>query len=159
MTTQPTTDPMTTARPASVQRAVRLLWVLVGLAALTAVLTVLLRADLLDSWSVGHPVDADIKQPAFVPVAIVLLITFIGLIGTLVPFLVVGANWARHSLAAVVLMAAIATVAGLRTEPPAQFVVAAVVSLVVDVAILALLWSRSTSAFVRGPGAAPRDRG
>ena len=158
MTTQPTTDPMTTARPASVQRAVRLLWVLVGLAALTAVLTVLLRADLLDSWSVGHPVDADIKQPAFVPVAIVLLITFIGLIGTLVPFLVVGANWARHSLAAVVLMAAIATVAGLRTEPPAQFVVAAVVSLVVDVAILVLLWSPSTSAFVRGRAAAPGDR-
>ncbi|MDN4163201.1 hypothetical protein [Nocardioides abyssi] len=158
MTTQPTTARPTTERPASVRRAVRLLAVLVALAALTAVLTVLLRDDLLDSWSAGHPVDADIQQPAFVPVAIVLLITFVGLVGTLVPFLVGGANWARHALAAVVLMAAIATLAGLRTEPPAPFVVAALVSLVVDAGILASLWSPATSAFMRGAQAFVRDR-
>ncbi|MDN4173016.1 hypothetical protein QWY28_08695 [Nocardioides sp. SOB77] len=150
MRTQTTPARATTARPAAVQRAVRLLVVLVGLAVLTAVLSVLLRDDLLDSWSSGHPVDADIQQPAFVPVAVVLLVVFVGLVVTLVPFLLAGTNWARHSLAAVVLMAALATVAGLRTDPPAPFVVAAAVSLVVDVAILVLLWSRATTAYVRG---------
>ncbi|MEV7428815.1 hypothetical protein AB0N29_04285 [Nocardioides sp. NPDC092400] len=145
-----------TAQPTSVRRAVQLLLVLLGLAVLVAVLTVVLRDDLLDSWSAGHPVDADIEQPAFVPVAVVLLIVFVGLVATLVPFLRGGANWARHSLALVVLMAAIATLAGLRTEPPLPFVLAAVVSIVVDAALLYLLWSPETSRFVRG-SRAPAD--
>lgn len=149
MTTQDTPTRTAPRRPASVDRAVRLLAVLVGLAILVAVLTVILRDDLLDSWSAGHPVDADIQQPAFVPVAIVLLITFIGIVGTLVPFFLGGAGWARHLLALVVLTAGFATVAGLRTEPPAPFVVVAIVSLVVDVAILVSLWSPATGSHSR----------
>ncbi|MBC9732108.1 hypothetical protein [Nocardioides marmotae] len=150
MTPQNTTASATTDRPVAVRRAVRLLWVLVGLAVLTTVLGVLLRDELLDSWSAGHPVAADIQQPAFVPVAVVLLIVFVCLVATLIPFFLVGTGWARQSLAATVVMAALATVAGLRTDPPAPFVVAAVVSLVVDVAILVLLWSPATNAYVRG---------
>lgn len=136
-------------QPPTVQRAVRLLVLLVLLAGVVTALTVVLHEALLDSWAVGRPAAADVEQPSFVPVAVVLFVVFAGLVGVLVPFLRAGADWARHALASVVLLAAIATVAALRTGPPAPFVVAAILALVVDVALLVQLWHPATSAFVK----------
>jgi hypothetical protein len=141
-------------RPASVDHAVLLLWGLVLVGMVVTVLVVVFRQELAEAWRAGHPPDSAIKQPEFVPVVIVSYVVVAGLILTLVPFLRGGHNWARHSLAATVIFIVIATVAGLRTDPPAVFVACAVVSLVYNAVLLYHLWHRDTTAYVRGPFAA-----
>lgn len=138
-----------TQQPTTVRRAVQLLAVLVALAAATTGLTVVLRDQLIEVWAAGHPAASDIEEPAFVEVAVVLFLVFAGLVWVLVPFLRAGANWARHALVSVVVLVAVATLAGLRTDPPTAFVVPAALSLVVDVALLVLLWHPATSGYVR----------
>ena len=114
------------SRPASVDRAVLLLWGLVIVGAAVTVLVIVFRHELADAWSAGHPPDSAIKQPEFVPVVIVSYVVVAGLILTLVPFLRGGHNWARYSLAATVVFIIFSTVAGLRTDPPPVFVACAV---------------------------------
>ena len=128
-----------TQQPPSVTLAVRLLVGLVVLGAAVTVLTVVQRDELIEAWSVGHPAESSIQPPAFVPVAIVLYIVLAGLILVLVPFLHTAHNWARWSLVAMVLMIALSTLAGLRTDPPVLFVVFSLASLPLDAAILTQL--------------------
>jgi hypothetical protein len=142
------------SRPASVDRAVLLLWGLVVVGVVVTVLVVVFRQELAEAWSAGHPPDSAIKQPEFVPVVIVSYVVVAGLILTLVPFLRGGHNWARHSLAATVVFIGITTVAGLRTDPPAIFVACAAVSLIYMAVLLFHLYHRATTAYVRGPFAA-----
>ncbi len=142
------------SRPASVDRAVLLLWGLVVVGVVVTVLVVVFRQELAEAWSAGHPPDSAIKQPEFVPVVIVSYVVFAGLILTLVPFLRGGHNWARHSLGATVVFIGITTVAGLRTDPPAVFVACAAVSLIYNAVLLFHLYHRATTAYVRGPFAA-----
>ena len=142
------------SRPASVDRAVLLLWGLVVVGVIVTVLVIVFRQELAEAWSAGHPPDSAIKQPEFVPVVIVSYVVVAGLILTLVPFLRGGHNWARHSLAATVVFIGITTVAGLRTDPPAVFVACAAVSLVYNAVLLFHLYHRATTSYVRGPFAA-----
>lgn len=142
------------SRPASVDRAVLLLWGLVVVGAAVTVLVIVFRHELADAWSAGHPPDSAIKQPEFVPVVIVSYVVLAGLILSLVPFLRGGHNWARHSLAATVVFVAFATVAGLRTGPPPVFVACAWVSLAYNAVLVFYLFHRDTTAYVRGPFAA-----
>ena len=142
--------------PTTVSRAILLLHVLVLLGAVTTGLSIALRDELLTA--VGYPTDSSIKPLSFAPVAIVLFIVFAGLVWVLVPFVRGAHNWARHSAAAVVLGVALATLAGLRTGPPVEFVVCSVVTLVVAASSLFFLWHKDTGAFMRGeqvPEAAP----
>jgi hypothetical protein len=138
-------------RPASVDRAVLLLWGLVAVGVVVTVLVIVFRQELADAWRAGHPPDSAIKQPEFVPVVIVSYVVVGGLILTLVPFLRGGHNWARYSLTATVALIVIATVAGLRTGPPPVFVACAVVSLGYNAVLLVHLWHPDTTAYVRGP--------
>lgn len=137
-------------RPASVTRAIRMLLGLVALAGVTALLSILLRDDLLRSWTVGQPVDSSIKPPSFVPVAIVLFVVFAGLSLVLVPFFSSGHNWARFSIAAMVVFVVVSTLAGMRTDPPTVFLIISVVSFLVDAALMFYLWHRDTNAYLRG---------
>ena len=136
--------------PDSVLRAIWGLRALVLVGAVTAAMVVVFRDDLIASWSVGHPIDSAIKPPAFVPVALVLFLVAAGLILVLVPFLRTAHPWARYSLVAIVLAVLLATVAGLRTDPPVVFVVISAASILLEFVILALLFHRDTSAFLRG---------
>jgi hypothetical protein len=142
------------SRPASVDRAVLLLWGLVLVGLVVTVLVIVFRHELAEAWSAGHPPDSAIKQPAFVPVVIVSYVVVGGLILTLVPFLRGGHNWARYSLTATVVFIGISTLAGMRTDPPALFVACAVVSLAYNAVLLFHLWHPDTTAYVRGPFAA-----
>ena len=127
-------------------------WVLGGLVALsglTALLTVLMRDDLVRAWAEGHPDETGVKPPSFVPVAIVLFVVFALLAGVLTMFLRSGHNWARISLTVLVGFMAVATLAGLRTEPPTLFMAVSLISVVLDVMLLFFLWHRDTSAYIR----------
>jgi protein-S-isoprenylcysteine O-methyltransferase Ste14 len=142
-------------QPPSVTLAVRLVVGLVVLGAVVTVLTIVQRDELVEAWSVGHPAGSSIQPPAFVPVAIVLYIVVAGLVLVLIPFLRTAHNWARWSLVAMVLIIALSTLACLRTDPPALFVVCSVASLPLDAAILYFLMHRDTSAFLRDEVAVP----
>jgi len=134
--------------PTSVLRATQLLLGLLVAGLVVTVLVVVLRDDLDEAWSAGHPADSAIQPLEFVPVAIVLYVVVALLMLVLIPFFRHGANWARHSLAAMVLVIVLSTVAVLRTDPPTVFVVMSIASLVLDALILLYLWRPETSRYM-----------
>ena len=140
---------MSRQQPRSVSGATWVLGGLVALSGLTALLTALMRDDLVRAWAEGHPDETGVKPPSFVPVAIVLFVVFALLAGVLTMFLRSGHNWARISLTVLVGFMAVATLAGLRTEPPALFAAVSLVAVVLDVVLLFFLWHRDTSAYIR----------
>lgn len=138
-------------QPQSVTNAVRVLLGQVALSGLTAVLTVVFKDELVDSWASGRDeLSTTVQPPAFVPVAIVLFFVFAGLTGVLIAFFREGHNWARLSLTALVAFMAVATLAGLRTSPPTLFLVLSLLTVVLDVALLFFMWHRDTSRYIRG---------
>ena len=136
-------------RPAAVDLASWLLWLHVASGLVVSVLVVVFREDLEEAWSAGHPADSAIQPLAFVPVAIVLYVVVALLMLSLIPFFRNGANWARHSLAAMVLVIVLSTVAVLRTDPPTLFVVLSIASLALDALVLLYLWHPDTSRYMR----------
>lgn len=140
-------------RPATVTWSIRMLLVILVLGAVAAVLVIVQRDELLAAWQAGHPDNSAIQPLSFVPVAVVLYVVVAGMILVLLPFVAGRHNWARHSLAAMIGLVALGTLAGLRTDPPTLFVICSVVSLVVDAVTLVLLWHPDTSAYLREPAA------
>lgn len=142
---------MSRQQPGSVTSATRLLWGLVALSGLTALLTAIMRDELVRVWASGHPdATGSVEPPQFVPVAIVLFVVFAALAGVLVVFFRDGHSWARLSLSGLVVFMALGTLAGLRTEPPMLFLVLSWVSVVLDLALLVCLWHKDTSTYIRG---------
>ena len=142
-------EPHDDALPRSVTWATRALLLLIAVATVAAVLVVVRSEQLLAAWARGHPPDSLIKPPAFVPVAIVLYVVFVGSVLLMLAFLLKGHGWARWCLGAIVAFVILATVAALRTAPPVSFVVVSVVGLVVAVSSLVLLWHPRSTAFLR----------
>ena len=151
--------------PGSVVNAMRCLGALAVLMGLGTVLTIVLQDELVEAWAEGNPgareilreggIEAlkasSISLPAFVPVVVVMFVVVLGLLAVLWVFFREGYEWARLSLAALGLLIGLA--AGLiafRESPPAVFVALCVVTLLVDVAFLALLAHPDTTEFVRG---------
>lgn len=134
--------------PTSVTRAIQLLLGLVVAGLVVTVLVVVFREDLEEAWSAGHPADSAIEPLEFVPVVITLYVVVALLALTLIPFFRAGANWARYSLTAMVLVIGISTVAVLRTDVPTLFVVVSIASLVLDALILVFLWHPDTSRYM-----------
>ena len=145
------------ARPTSVTRAVQLVWLLVVLALAVTVLAVVFDDDLVAAWG-GQGVSADDTRvpPSFTPVVIVLFVVVSSLVLVLMALFRDGLNWARHCLAAGFVLIAIAALAGVRTDPPALFVVFSVVALLLVALLLVLLYLPTTHAYVsdRAPRAA-----
>ena len=139
---------MSPQRPASVTGAIWLLLGLVAWSGVTALLTAVFRDELVDAWAAGRADAGAVEPPAFVPVAVVLFVVFALLVLVLLVFLRDGHRWARGSLTAVEVLMAVATLAGLRTDPPALFLALSLVSLVLDVAAVIFLWHRDTTAYV-----------
>ena len=134
--------------PTSVTRATQLLLGLLVAGLAVTVLVVVFRDDLEEAWSAGHPADSAIQPLDFVPVAITMYVVVALLMLSLIPFFRNGANWARHSLAVMVLVIVLATVAVLRTDPPTLFVVVSIASLVLDALVLVYLWLPETSRYM-----------
>ena len=151
--------------PGSVVNAMRCLGALAVLMGLGTVLTIVLQDELVEAWAEGNPgareilreggIEAlkasSISLPAFVPVVVVMFVVVLGLLAVLWVFFREGYEWARLSLVALGLLIGLA--AGLiafRESPPAVFVALCVVTLLVDVAFLALLAHPDTTEFVRG---------
>jgi O-antigen/teichoic acid export membrane protein len=143
-------------RPESVTSAIRAQLALIGVGALTTLLTVVQRGELDRSWAVRHPTGID--PPAFVPVAVVLFITFSLLAGVLVMFFRGGHASARIALTVLAGFLLLAMTAVLRLDPPVLFTVLAVVSALLDLVLIYFLWHKDTSEFVRGAAIAAHTR-
>lgn len=150
-------------RPRALRACLQLHLVLLALGALTVVLTAVLRDDLVLNWARGHRSAAEILErqgldylieeqpiavPQFFPVAAVLFVVMAMLIGVLLVFFRNGHHWARVCLAVLVVMIAVATLSGIRVEPPQVFVVLSYLSLVVEVAILVTMFHPDTDRYL-----------
>lgn len=141
-------------RPASVTHAIRVQVALLVASGLTTLLAVVQRESLVESWALRQPPGT--QPPAVAPVAVVLYVTFALLVAVLVMFFREGHPSARLALTGVAALFLFAMVVVQRLDPPVVYVVLAAVCALLDLLLLALLWRRDTSAFVRGSAAAPR---
>ncbi|MCW2767151.1 MAG: hypothetical protein JWO11_3110 [Nocardioides sp.] len=162
-------------RPVSVTRATQVLTALVALSGVTALLTVLLNDQVIRAWARGHSVGTRselrsggldavkhgaIQVPNFAAPAISLFVVFAALAWVLVIFIRAGHEWARLTLAALIVLMAIATGSGMRTSPPTVFLVLSWISIVLEALLLVFLAHRDTTAYIRGTWQvpqAPRD--
>ena len=142
--------------PTAVTRSIQALVALMVLSAMTTALMALMRNRLILSWATSRPGrlddyrDGAVRPPAFVPVAIVLFVVVAALIAVLLVYLRNGEGWARLCLSALVVFTAVATIGALVTTPPAEFVVLAYASLVIEAVALGCLWHPTTSAYLAG---------
>jgi hypothetical protein len=143
-------------RPGAVTSAIRAQLALVGVAGLATLLTIVERDELVRVWTDRHPTGID--PPDFVPVAIVLFITFGLLAAVLMVFFRAGHGSARVALTVLAGLFLLATIAVLRLDPPVLFIVLAVLSGLLDLVLLFFLWRKDTSEFLRGAALAARTR-
>jgi hypothetical protein len=143
-------------RPGAVNSAIRAQLALVGVAGLATLLTIVERDELVRVWTDRHPTGID--PPDFVPVAIVLFITFGLLAAVLMVFFRAGHGSARVALTVLAGLFLLATIAVLRLDPPVLFIVLAVLSGLLDLVLLFFLWRKDTSEFLRGAALAARTR-
>jgi O-antigen/teichoic acid export membrane protein len=143
-------------RPGSVTSAIRAQLALVGVAGLATLLTVVERDELIGAWTARHPTGID--PPDFVPVAIVLFITFGLLAAVLMVFFRAGHGSARVALTVLAGFVLLAMIAVLRLDPPVLFIVLAVLSGLLDLVLLFFLWRKDTSEFLRGAAIAADTR-
>lgn len=150
-------------RPSSVTMAIRMHGLLVVIGGVSAALTVFLNDALIRSWAMGRPdmarvletqglqavKDGPVRPPAFIAPSLTLWVVIALLIWMLLLFFGNANSWARLTLTALLFFAAVATIGGIRTEPPGIFVVLMIGSMVVEVVAVAYLWHPDTNQFLR----------
>lgn len=157
-------------RPMSLRLAVRLLWTLMVVGAITVVLIVIREDDLIRSWAEGNPAareilqtrgldavkDGSVAPPQFVPVAITLYVVLASLVWVLTVFLRNGFEWARSGITVLLVFTAIASVGGMRVGQPLLFDVCTVICLLLAAATLVPMWHPRTTAYIHDdPDAVP----
>lgn len=146
-------------RPPAVEVACWLLWFLVAAGLAVCVMVVLQRDDLGAVWSPMQVGDSTVQPVEFVPVILVLYGVTAVLAATLIALFRTGHNWARHSLAAVVVGVFLVTVATVRTDPPTLVDWTAIGGAVICGVTLVFLWHPQSRRFVRDQAAAPQAAG
>jgi hypothetical protein len=134
--------------PRSVTRAVQTQAALVVVSGLITVLTAIQREELEAAFVARESPDIDV--PAFVPVAVVLWVTFALLAAVLVVFFRSGHPSARLSLTGLAAFFLFTMLVMYRQDPPGLFDVLAAVAAVLDVVLVYFLWHRETNEFMRG---------
>jgi hypothetical protein len=127
-------------RPAVIDAASWLLWLLVAAGAVVAVLVVVFQDEVAEAWSPIRYADSEVQPIDFVPVVLVLYVVVALTMMCLIPLLRHGHNWARHSLVGIsigILLAAMATV---RTGPPRLIQLCSIAAAVLAAVCLVFLW-------------------
>ena len=148
--------------PASVANALRVLIAIVLVSAVTALLTWVQRDEVILSWAKGNPTAQELLAsggiellredaivPKFVPLAVVSFVVFLLLAVVLAAFLVDGHGWSRLMLTLLAFFGVLVSALGLLNHLPTLFVALAVLSMVLNVALVFFLWRRDTSAYLR----------
>ncbi len=145
-------------RPPAVAIACWLLWFLNAAGLLVCVLVVFRRDDLGAVWSPMQVGDSTVQPVEFVPVILVLYGVTAVLAATLIALFRTGHNWARHSLAAIVVGVFLVAVATVRTDPPRLVDGMAIAAAVIGSVTLVFLWHPQSQRFVREAALSPDAR-
>lgn len=140
-----------TKRPPAVDVACWLLWFLLAAGALVCVMVVVQSDDLETVWSPMQVGDSTVQPVEFVPVILVLYGVTAVLAATLIALFRAGHNWARHSLAGIVVSIFLMAVATVRTDPPTLVDWSAVGAAVLSAVTLVFIWHPQSHHFVRDP--------
>ncbi len=127
-------------RPAAIDLASWLLWIQVLAGLVVSVLVVFFRDDLEEAWSPGRSGDSTVQPLDFVPVILVLYAVIAITTLTLIPMMRAGHNWARHALGLIDISILLATIATVRTMPPAVFRGLIIVAAVLAAVTLVFVW-------------------
>ena len=142
-------------RPSAVANAIRAQWALIVASAVLALLTVVMREDLLRDWAESRGglefvQESQLALPSFAPVAVVSFVVYAALAWVLVVMFRHGHAWARWSLLALAASFLFAALVIARASPPVPFLVVGAVGAVVDVALMWFLVQRSCGEWIRG---------
>lgn len=146
-----------TKRPPAVDVACWLLWFLLAAGALVCVMVVVQSDDLETVWSPMQVGDSTVQPVEFVPVILVLYGVTAVLAATLIALFRAGHNWARHSLAGIVVSIFLMAVATVRTDPPTLVDWSAVGAAVLSAVTLVFIWHPQSHHFVRDVVPAPAE--
>lgn len=148
--------------PGSVTNSLRVLTALVATSGVVSVLTWFMRDDLIMAWSKGNPSAQEILAqggldalrenqivPGFVAVAVVSFVIFALHALVVAAFLVGGYGWARMVLTATAGVGVFVAAVALHNDLPTAFVVLSGVMVVLGLVLVALLWRRETSEYLR----------
>lgn len=136
-------------RPATIDLACYLLWLLVG-AGLAVCLLVAVFRDRIDAvWAPEPSADSALGKNDWLPVTIVLYVVIALTMLTLIPLLRLGHNWARHTLAAITIGIFLSALATVRTTPPTMVRGSAVAAGVIAAVTLVFLWHPDSRRFAR----------
>ena len=144
-----------TKRPPAVELSCWLLWLLVVAGALVCVMVVVKSDDLGAVWSPMQVGDSTVQPVEFVPVILVLYGVTAVLAATLIALFRTGNNWARHSLACIVVSIFLVTVATVRTDPPVLVEWSAIAAAVLSAVTLVFIWHPQSHQFVRAAARGP----
>ena len=144
-------------RPAAIDLASWLLWIQVLAGLVVSVLVVIFRDDLREAWSPGPSGDSTVQPLEFVPVILVLYGVIALTTLTLIPLMRSGHNWSRHALAMIEVGILIATIASVRTMPPAVFRGLIIVAAVLAAVTLVFIWHPDSRRHCRELEAAAAD--
>ncbi len=148
--------------PTSVARSIWVTYALVGWGVLAALLTVVLRDELIIAWAQGNQAaqevldegglealeQSSIRIPGFVALTVTMLVVYAALAYVLVAFLRGGHSWARMVLTTTAAFTAFSVLVGLARDLPGLFVGLAVGALVLNVALVWFLWRGDTGRFL-----------
>jgi hypothetical protein len=148
--------------PGSVVNSVRVLGLIVATSGLIALLTWLMRDEVILGWAKGNPsaqellAQGGIEQlrespivPGFVALALVAFVGFALLAMVLASFFLGGHGWARLVLTATAGVGVLVGAVCLDTHLPPIFVVLSALIIVEGLVLSFFLWRRETTAYLR----------
>jgi len=150
---QPMSQGPTGPRPASIDMAVKLIWVAVALTVLSTLLSFLYLDDAVDAAlksDATGTLTEDGARSAVIVVTILILASGVGLYAMLAVFIGKGKNWARivyTVLAAIFLLLGILSFGG---DQAVASMLLGLVQIVITIATLFFLWKRESSDWLTG---------
>ena len=148
--------------PGSVANSMRMLGLIVATSGVIAVLTRLMRDDVILGWAQGNPsaqeilAQGGIEQlrespivPGFVALAVVAFVGFALLSAVLASFFVGGHGWTRPVLTSAAGLGVLVGAVCLDKNLPTVFVVLSAVVIAEGLALIFFLWRRETTTYLR----------
>lgn len=146
-------------RPAVVDAAAWLLWVLVAAGGVVTVLVVVFSDELDEVWSPNPDTDSQVEPVDFVSVIVVLYVVVALTALFLIPLLRHGHNWARHSLAVIAAGILLSAFAVVQTSPPQLIRFCSIAAAVLAAVTLVFLWHVESRRFCAASELRAHDSG
>jgi hypothetical protein len=140
-------------RPASIDMAVKLIWVAVALTVLSTLLSFVFLDDAVDaalkSDNTGTLTESGARS-AVIVVTVLILAIGVGLYAMLALFIGRGKNWARIVYTVLAVIFLLLGILGMGGDQPIASMLLGLVQIVITIATLFFLWKRESSDWLTG---------